>query len=251
MIFLPAMLFNFRKARLVAIALFLLLAACEAQESIPVPVAPAESTVVIPEIRPLSEPRVVIASQQTARERFIADTLYEALQALDDDRLLKPADDSAHGRFKRILAMDPENEIATDGLERIVLRYVELSLEASRRGLFVDAGELLENAKFVDEDHPALLQAWLSLQSEQNSGDLFFNLDNQEFSARSESAQAQLADIANQAKQHEAFFLITAPNDALARWMFLEMRSAVEGYRLRGNIELASQISIRLRISED
>jgi len=33
--------------------------------------------------------------------------------------------------------------------------------------------------------------------------------------------------------------------------MFLEMRSGVEGYRLRGNIELASQISIRLRISED
>ena len=173
MIFLPAMLFNFRKARLVAIALFLLLAACEAQESIPVPVAPAESTVVIPEIRPLSEPRVVIASQQTARERFIADTLYEALQALDDDRLLKPADDSAHGRFKRILAMDPGNEIATDGLERIVLRYVELSLEASRRGLFVDAGELLENAKFVDLTHESGLgnEQWGSSAS-------FFDADN-------------------------------------------------------------------------
>jgi hypothetical protein len=240
----------FRKAQLIVVVSSLLLAACETQEVVPVPEA-TEGDETALEIRPVSEPPIVIAGRQTERERLIADTLYEALQALDDDRLLTPIDDNAHGRFKRVLAMDPENEIATDGLERIVLRYVDLSLEASRRGLFANSEALLENAKFIDEDHPALVQAWLSLQSERNSGDLFFNLDNQEFSARSESAAKQLVDIAEQAKLHDAFFLITAPNDNTARWMFLEMRNAVEGYRLRGNIELASQTSIRLRMPED
>ena len=240
----------FSRTRLILFVSSLLLAACETQETVPAADA-AEGDESALDIRPSREQPVVIAPRQTQRERLIADTLYEALQALDNDRLLTPLDDNAHGRFKRVLAMDPENEIAIDGLERIVLRYIDLSLEASRRGLFSDSEAMLESAKFVDEDHPALLQAWLSLQSERNSDDLFFNLDNQEFSARSESAVEQLVDIANMAKEHDAFFLITAPNDDLARWMFLEMRNAVEGYRLRGNIELASQTSIRLRMPED
>ena len=60
----------------------------------------------------------------------------------------------------------------------------------------------------------------------------------------------RLSDIARQAKQHEAFFLITSPNDDLARWMVSVMREAVDGYRLRGNIELGSSASIRLKMPE-
>ena len=66
--------------------------------------------------------------------------------------------------------------------------------------------------------------------------------------ATSEPGRLALIDIANQAREHEAFFLITAPNDELARWMFSVMRKAVSGYRLRGNIELASRAGIRLRM---
>ena len=62
---------------------------------------------------------------------------------------------------------------------------------------------------------------------------------------------SQLGHIAEQARDRQAFFLITAPNDNVARWMYLQMRNAVEGYRLRGNIELANQASIRLRLSRD
>ena len=36
--------------------------------------------------------------------RLIADLLFAGLQALDADRLLTPVDDSAHGRFQRVLA---------------------------------------------------------------------------------------------------------------------------------------------------
>ena len=80
------------------------------------------------------------------------------------------------------------------------------------------------------------------------STDLFFSFNAAEMNARSEQVQQRLQEIAVKAKQAQAFFLITAPNDELARWMFSVMREAVSGYRLRGNIALAGRTSIRLRM---
>ncbi len=185
------------------------------------------------------------------RQRLIADILFEGLQALDADKLLTPVDDNAHARFQRVLAYEPDNEIALQGLQDIVLRYVELAGEAGKQGLFDQAESLLDRARFVDEEHPSIAAALLELQAERNSGDLFFQFDDLAVARRTESFQAELADIARQAKEHEAFFLITAPNDDLARWMYSVMREAVDGYRLRGNIELAAGTSIRLRMPQE
>lgn len=234
------------------LVLCLLLVGCESQQPIPserssIPDSQNE----VLDIRPLSKPVLIIPGQPSEMERLIADILFEGLQALEDDRLLTPLEDNAHSRFQRVLAMDPENEIANDGLERILLRYVDLSQEASRRGLFEDAEELLGRAEFINEDHPSINLAWSLLQSEKESGDLIFSLDTAEFLSRSEIARSSLNNIAQQARELDAFFLITAPNDDLARWMYLEMRNAVDGYRLRGNIELANQTSIRLRLSRE
>ena len=234
------------------LVLCLLLVGCESQQPIPserssIPDSQNE----VLDIRPLSQPVLIIPGQPSEMERLIADILFEGLQALEDDRLLTPLEDNAHSRFQRVLAMDPENEIANDGLERILLRYVDLSQEASRRGLFEDAEELLGRAEFINEDHPSINLAWSLLQSEKESGDLIFSLDTAEFLSRSEIARSSLNNIAQQARELDAFFLITAPNDDLARWMYLQMRNAVDGYRLRGNIELANQTSIRLRLSRE
>jgi hypothetical protein len=225
---------------------------CESQKpifpEIP-PISDIEPKVL--DIRPLSEQAIVFPTQQSEIERVIADVLFEGLQALEDDRLLTPLEDNAYSRFQRVLALDNENQIAKEGVEKILLRYVALSQQASRRGLFDNAEELLGRAKFIDEDHPALAQALSLLKEERESGDLIFNLDSNELLDRSEAMVSQLGHIAEQARDRQAFFLITAPNDNLARWMYLQMRNAVEGYRLRGNIELANQTSIRLRLSRD
>ena len=199
-------------------------------------------------ISAIEDAELAVLSPLLNDRQFIADLLYEALQALDNDRLLTPVDDNAHGRFKRVLAYEPDNEIALQGLKDIVQRYLQLAEQSMRRGLFEEAKTFIDNAKFVDADDPGIAGVWLALQAEMNSDDLFYNLNNREFSARTDSAKAKLEEIARQAQQENAFFLITAPNDDLARWMFGVMRDAVSGYRLRGNIELASQTSIRLRL---
>ena len=241
-----------KKDHLLFFSSVLLFVACESQTTIsPEDTIPASPMIESPSIRPAGEPEIVLPSQPSQEERFVADTLFEGLQALDQDKLLTPVDDNAYSRFQRILAIDPSNEIALEGIEQILLRYIELSVEASRRGQFDDAESFLERAAFVDKDHSALNEAQVLLDSEINSEDLIFNLDSEDFMNRTEEAVAQLEKIARQAREHNAFFLIIAPNDSLARWMYLQMRSAVEGFRLRGNIELANQISIRLRVPAD
>ncbi|MCG8413546.1 MAG: hypothetical protein MI746_04940 [Pseudomonadales bacterium] len=202
------------------------------------------------QIRALPDAEVVAGPVTSANQRLIADLLFAGLQALDADRLLTPIDDNAHARFQRVLAYDPDNEIALQGLQDIVARYLELAGEASRQGLFDEAEVLLDRARFVDDEHPAIGPAAQALSAERNSGDLFFDFDSRELARQTDAVRAQLAEVAEQAREHNAFFLITAPNDELARWMFAVMRDAVTGYRLRGNIELASRASIRLRMPQ-
>ena len=206
------------------------------------------------DIRVLSEAEVYSGSDTAdiaGNRDMIPDILYAALQALSEDRLLTPVDDNAHGRFKRVLAMDPKNELALEGLQDIVARYLQLAGESMNRGIFDEAETLLGRARFVDSSHPGIASAAEALRLEMNSDDLFFKLDYPSYSARSELAQNELADIARQTREHEAFFLITAPNDDLARWMVSVMREAVSGYRLRGNIELSSRLGIRLRMPSE
>ena len=203
------------------------------------------------DIRVLSEAEVYSGSETAGNRDMIPDILYAALQALSEDRLLTPVDDNAHGRFKRVLAMDSKNELALKGLQDIVVRYLQLAGESMNRGIFDEAETLLGRARFVDSSHPGIASAAGALRLEMNSNDLFFKLDYPSYSARSELAQNELADIARQTREHEAFFLITAPNDDLARWMVSMMREAVSGYRLRGNIELSSRLGIRLRMPSE
>ena len=75
-------------------------------------------------------------------------------------------------------------------------------------------------------------------------------LDGNELRKQSAKIQEEIAVIARQARDKGAFFLITAPSDDLARWIFGVMRAAVPGYRLRGNIELAGRSGVRLRLPQ-
>lgn len=203
------------------------------------------------DIRVLSDAEVVSGSGNADRRSMIPDILYAALQALSEDKLLTPIDDNAHGRFKRVLAMDPQNELALEGLQDIVQRYLQLAGESMNRGLFDEANTMLGRARFVDSNHPGIAAAEEALRVEMESDDLFFELDYPIYASRSDMAREELADIARQTREHEAFFLITAPNDDLGRWMVSVMREAVTGYRLRGNIELSSRLGIRLRMQND
>lgn len=225
----------------------LLAAACTAPHQGTMPASTDATTAAPPQEVTVAPAPAEDWEVEFARQRMIGDLLYDALRALEQDRLLTPVDDNAHQRYQRVLAFDPANALALEGLRNIVARYLELAAEAGRQGRFDDAMEFIERARFVDQEDPAITEAWLVLQADMRSGDQVYRLNPRELAARSSVIQDELAQIARRARQDNAFFLITAPNDEQARWIFSVMREAVDGFRLRGNIEIGNYAIVRLR----
>lgn len=239
-----------RQSRMLALATVLLVSGCQSVDT-ETDVPDAEPGVVEEVVGNRNE-QVELQEWEIAfrRQRLIGDLLYDALNALQQDRLLYPIDDSAHGRYQRVLAIDPGNTLALEGLQKIVARYLELAATASRQGRFAAAQDYIDRATFVDRSAPAIREAELALEADRNSGDLVFELDMQELDSKSMALVEQLAEIADQAVEHQAFVWITAPTDEKGRWIYGTMREQANGFRLRGNIELGGYAVIRLRMPE-
>jgi len=179
-------------------------------------------------------------------QRVIADTLYEGIKALNANRLLTPPEISAYRYFSQVLAVDPSNAVAKQGIQDIAAKYLQLAEQAGRQGQFDSAKTFLSRAEQVDSFHAGLAPAKAMLEAEINSTDLVMGISAAELSRQSPALVGQLEEIAIKARDSGAFVLITAPNDTQGRWIYAQMQAAVQGYRLRANIELGETPTIRL-----
>ncbi len=100
-----------------------------------------------------------------------------ARNSLRDDRLTQPAADNAHYYFSRLLALDPDNDVARKGFEEIADRFVVLAeKEFSNRnyskaqayialGLQVDSSNkgLLDLRSFIEQRERSLIDIVVGL----------------------------------------------------------------------------------------
>ena len=209
-----------------------------------------------PKVTPAPQPIAVIdTSEQDATAAFrkelrqqlaLADLLYEGLRALAADRLMTPAEGSALSIFNRVLSTHPDNQVALDGIRDIAGRYLELADTAARQGHFDNAQLYLRRAETVYPEHQSLAAASRSLEFERQRTHSVHPINARELSARSETLIQQLQEIAVQVRDRDLFLMITAPDDTVGRWIYAQMQSAVEGYRLRADIEIGEQPAVRL-----
>ncbi|MBC54890.1 MAG: hypothetical protein CMQ34_13765 [Gammaproteobacteria bacterium] len=178
--------------------------------------------------------------------RYIADILYEGMRALRADRLMTPVEDSAYHYFSRVLAFEPDNTVAHDGMRDIALRYLQLADTASRQGQFDNAETFLRRAESVDDELPAIAAAKQRLVAARAQTHSVHTLDNRDLVQRQPAIARQLEDIARLAAEHNTFVLITAPNDELGRWIYAQLQASMTDARLRADIEIGEQASIRL-----
>jgi len=68
-----------------------------------------------------------------SRQQRVADLLSRGNEALKRDRLLIPAGDSAYKYYQQALILDPGNDEALFGIERVVARYLALARKAIER----------------------------------------------------------------------------------------------------------------------
>jgi type II secretory pathway predicted ATPase ExeA len=147
------------------------------------PGTPAEKPVAMPPEPDLSPsvvagtPRPVTAVPSPSpapvpesREARIARLLGRARQSLERDRLLVPAGDNASLYYNRVLALDPGNRAALDGIDRIARRYAELASYASWRQDSGKARLYLERGLRVQPDNAELLVLRTTLDRPPASG---------------------------------------------------------------------------------
>lgn len=227
----------------------LLSVALSACQTAPKP-APKEGTPVAssaPQARPAPKP---VATREQVIKRLLADADY----ALSQDQLLMPLSDNAHDRYHAVLLLDPNNSEAKTGLQAITLRYLELARSAAGRSRYAEAQAHLKNARDLDPKNPLVDEFAAVLRKEianqkppapYKPGPNEHVIDAKALSAKSPSVIAQLAELAQTARESGDLVMIHARSDAEGRWIYQRMREAVPGFLLRGDIRVTQQPRIQ------
>lgn len=85
----------------------------------------------------------------TVDESMVNLWLYKGNTALAEDRLTSPEGENAVFYFHKVLRQVPEHPEAYTGMEKVFDRYIELAREASARGEYSKALDLLDRAEAV------------------------------------------------------------------------------------------------------
>lgn len=192
------------------------------------------------------EPELAADEQQRLQSR-IAWLLLEAEESVARQELTTPEGDNALAHYRVVLQLQPDNAEARRGLDRIVDSYIAWSRQAINQGDVSKSQVYLDRARLVQPDSPRIKAQQDKLTNLESEGlqPGVFVIDPKQLKGRTTLLANELAEIARQVQQQSAVFLIIAPNDRDARWIFQQMQAAVSE-RLRGNIEIGSRAQVKV-----
>lgn len=201
-----------------------------------------------PVLKPAPDP-------QQVRRQSIENLLSLAERALRADRLASPAHDNAADRYHAVLKLDPSNPQARTGLQLVVMRYVDLARQALAKSRVEKADYFLARARGVGgvaADNSLLAELQKNITAAQagqsRAADRSrYDLDRQQLSAKTPELVGLLAEIAERVRDTDEALLIVARTDSEGRWLYQQMRRAVPGYRLRGDIQIGKVPHILLQ----
>ncbi|MES2823745.1 MAG: hypothetical protein V4732_09095 [Pseudomonadota bacterium] len=232
------------------VCLFVLAALLGACQTLPEP----EAEVLAPEV---IQPVIAVAPILTEQQKHINSLLSEADYALSQNKLLNPISDNAHDRYRSVLLMDATNERAKVGLQTIALRYVELARIAAVRGNLSEAQSLIRYASGIDnnavvQDAAETIRKQIASTPPAKPAKAYqaaegeYLLDSKLLQAKDSQVITQLSQVAQKAKQTGDFVLIVARSDAEGRWIYQQLRSAVPGFLVRGDIKIGQPARVKL-----
>ena len=89
---------------------------------------------------------------------------YAALDALNRKHISSPRADSAEDLYQQMLAIDPTNETASRGIERVVEHHINAALDALASRQTTLATNALAEARRLDPSHPSVAPTEYQLQ---------------------------------------------------------------------------------------
>ena len=163
-----------------------------------------------------------------------------ALAALARDHLMHPEADSAYVLFNRMTAVDPGNEDARRGMERIVERYLALAEDAAAERRFAGARSMLARARLVDRDHPGIDAVAHQVNLLQNAERAAIRLDATRLGARDAGLARELRLFGASARSSRCLSTIFTARDADARWIYEQLSNAEGSGRIRADFQFGS-----------
>jgi hypothetical protein len=208
-----------------AFALIVALAGCR---SAPAP-APA------PAPRPAPEPVV----ERYVDKAWIREMLDDAERSYANGWLDVPEFSSAARLYRNVLEVDPTNQEARRGLERIVERFVADALDAAERGLTGEARAQLDRARAVDPHHPAIEPTARQIELLAGARRARLTLNRTELAERNPALGDSIARFATDAIADGCRATISARGDAEGRWIYQQLSRGTRA-RVRATFQIAS-----------
>ncbi len=177
---------------------------------------------------------------------MIADLIEAATAAYEQDRLLTPAGDNAVEYLHHLANLDPANADAAQLTDLIVERFLEKATQDAERGYFVRARTMVDRARIVQADHPAIEPVAATVETLAQALRIRIPLDRHAITNRTSEASARLRNIGARAKLPNTRVIIVARSDAEGRWMYQQMRAAPGERRIRAELTIGSPPSIEL-----
>lgn len=161
-----------------------------------------------------------------------------------NNQLTTPSDDNALLKFQAVLALDPGNVIAQDGINRIVEKYLAWARDHAESGNLSKARVYVSRAESVDATHPNIVPVVNLINDREDLKTMLFTLDRQAVLRRN-AKRIDFESIARAIVQKQAFVTIRAPDDASGRWLYQELNKRVS-FRVEAAFNITSTPSIVL-----
>ena len=198
----------------------------------------------------LQQPVVVVPTEAPAKpEQLHANRipalLGEAAAAFADNRLTTPAETSAYTIYLQVLALDPANAAAEQGIADIVERYLEWAITNAANFDISKATDYLRRAQSVDAEHPNIVAVRAMIEERRLARTEFHALESAELHARSARVESKLRKIGIEIGVSGASAVIIARNDAEGRWIYQQLNE-IGGTRVRAELRFGERPGVRL-----
>lgn len=186
--------------------------------------------------------------------------LTKAEAAFRQGRYTAPDSDNAYDSFRSVLMIDPDNQQARAGLQAILILYSEQVRNAMAASRYSLARSVLREAESYYPEHkllaalraeiqnrkPAYRQTSLSKPAPASLVVEEFQLPPLLLQSRDDQLIPLLTGIAERVKENDESVMIYARTDAEGRWIYKQLKDAVPGYRVRGDIRLTTNPRIAI-----